>query len=196
MRLHLLVVFAALAFLSGCASFPYTSGPPGKDAKCCASASAIPFQPLSADQATTLYFEDGSPVLEIQGKLTFARGLALPVGKRIRIEVESVLSTQYLPTATAFAPAVTFLDAQKSQVGPPIAVRLREAVRFVDGGYLSGSIKVPEAARYVVFFSSQALSSDAGRSGSVMQAANGQYHVVPPSEPGTLKVALVTEPPS
>jgi hypothetical protein len=109
----------------------------------------------------------------------------------LRLEVESVLSTQFVASAVAFAPAVAFLASDKSMIGAPTVITLAQAARFVDGGFFAGTATVPEGAAYLVIISSRALAPHSPAVGMPMESDNRQWHLVQPSQHGLLRVKLV-----
>lgn len=139
--------------LVACASAPRIQPTPSEQRICCQSVREMPFSSLAVGTTERIVIDDSSPVFRFtDGVGTFKAFELQRVGASSTLEMETSLSSGYIPSATVLRPKVLFLDSErrleKSVTQPTWSTRL---VLF-RGTVWSSHVPVPSTSKYAVVY--------------------------------------------
>ncbi len=139
--------------LAACASAPRIQPTPSSQRICCQSVREMPFSLLIRGTTERIIIDDSSPVFRfIDGIGTFKAFELQRVGSSSTLEMETSLSSGYIPSATILRPKVLFLDSErrleKSVAQPTWTTR---TVLF-RGTVWTSRVPVPSTSKYAVVY--------------------------------------------
>jgi hypothetical protein len=186
MRTLKLSIAIALAFiLSGCATAARIQTPPRDAAVCCTRLVDMPFTPIDRGSTDRVTFDESAMLFRFDKGLGTFKAYALPSGVDRILEMETDLSSGYMPSATILRPLVLFLDADKQPQQTVSNPQWRDHLMILRGTYWRSEVPVPNSAKYVVIYNVPEIEQY-----SIAFSANGKMYKVPVAYTGSLSVEI------
>ena len=186
MKKSLCTLLFATSILTACASAPRIQPRPSEQRICCQSVGEMQYSLLPSGATERVVIDDSSQAFPFgDGIGTFKAFELQKKGAANTLEIETSLSSGYIPSATILMPKILFLDSEKrleqSVLKPAWTTRL---VVF-RGTVWSSRIQVPSTSKYAVVY----FSPKEGES-IVALSENKTPHNVPVAFTGAIYVSL------
>jgi hypothetical protein len=143
----------ATLFLGACVPRPPIAFDSPQQASCCSTLRLATFQIMSPSGPTHAHISTNeSPTFDFpDGRSTFV-AYRLPASHAETVEVDTYLSSSWLPDATVFRPRLIFLDENYRTVGYNHLDKMEASGKFVGGTYYFGISEIPVNSRYLVVY--------------------------------------------
>ena len=139
--------------IHGCANRPLTNESVRTLSACCKSYSEIPYAQLGIEEKQSVRISEDSPIFEFpEGKSRFTAFEFKPSESVKALDIDMVVSSIYLPSATIFLPSLVFLNSNKQPTRTVSELQVRQLHDFWAGEYYFTRVEVMPGERYLVVY--------------------------------------------
>lgn len=181
----LLITIASAFILGGCATASHIQTPPKDIGVCCTHLADLPFSPIALGSRDKVTFNKSAKVYHFDEGIGTFKAYTLPPGADRNLEMETDLSSGYIPSATILRPKVLFLDADKQPQQTALNPQWNSQLMPLRGTYWSSQVPIPNTAHYAIIYNAPKTGQY-----SIAFSANGKIHKVPVAYTGSLSVEI------